>query len=477
MRNPLVMCRSFVALTAVSLLVVPYVDVAASSSSSTLPKSTSKHRHCHPSVADLSSASLLSTPTYQGRGFLSTIPFKRSRICYEASSITSFQQYHDYISGTSPASSSTVPLARPLQLKGNNISMNKIYLRNNNQCHGKNGMILLDNTNKYDGADDGASSSFLSTDKARVTFQNNNFLNNKNSNSRLLLSETLSPMDQFLLALTSDRTSLLLGSIGIFLLLLNRLLTFPDDGDNIIYEASRSRIDLLGVFAAGSVLLNGITKLDVESVRADKVVLEGRNAEEVIWDSHTKQQLQQNWKEDTTFQSIVEWALLSYLKCTPAKTAVLLTKSASPRRGGSNNKSWTILARVGTLTNDSQIPMKTPILDRMFSGDNIKGGTVGGVDIVLAGSNRERVDGPKESYLPTLQALPGKVEFTYLPSNTQEALILPVSSSIGISEASNTATGGGWHYAVVLGGDVAKSFAPRDIAWCKEIASWIGELV
>jgi hypothetical protein len=30
---------------------------------------------------------------------------------------------------------------------------------------------------------------------------------------------------------------------------------------------------------------------------------------------------------------------------------------------------------------------------------------------------------------------------------------------------------------VVLGGDTAKSFAPRDIAWCKEIASWIGELV
>ena len=43
--------------------------------------------------------------------------------------------------------------------------------------------------------------------------------------------------------------------------------------------------------------------------------------------------------------------------------------------------------------------------------------------------------GPKESYLPTLQALPGKVEFTYLPSNAQEALLLPVYN--GANEAGN----------------------------------------
>ena len=45
------------------------------------------------------------------------------------------------------------------------------------------------------------------------------------------------------------------------------------------------------------------------------------------------------------------------------------------------------------------------------------------------------------------------------------------------TEASNTATDGGWHYAVVLGRNVAKSFAPRDIVWCKEIASWIGNII
>ncbi len=340
--------------------------------------------------------------------------------------------------------------------------------------------MLFDNSpNKQD--DDEGAPSFLSTDKAKVTFQKGNTIMTKNgSNSSRLLSNTLSPMDQFLLILTSDRTSLLLGSMGILFLLLNRLLTFSDD--DITYQASRSRIDLLGVFAAGSVLLNGITKLDVESVKAEKVVLEGRNTGEVIWDigadEQQRQQLPQDWEEDA-FQSIVQWALLSCLKCTSAKTAVLLAKHASPQQGGGNHTPWMTLARVGTLPFDSQIPIiKTPILDRMFSGEdnNVKGGTVVGADVAVAGKNRK--GSPRESYLPTLQALPGKVEFTYLPSNAQEALILPVSYSDNSEKSrSRMSMAGEWNYAVVLGGDVSKSFAPRDIAWCKEIASWIGELV
>jgi hypothetical protein len=354
----------------------------------------------------------------------------------------------------------------------------------NHKHRGKMGMMSFDNNSKKQDDDDDTAPSFLSTDKAKVTFQKRNTIIMNNSNNSQLLSNTLSPMDRFLLIVTSDRTSLLLGSMGILFLLLNRLLTFPDE--DIMYEASRSRIDLLGVFAAGSVLLNGITKLDVESVQAEKVVLEGRDAEEVIWDIGTtdeqqrqpeQQLLSQDW-EDDTFQSIVKWALLSYLKCTSAKTAILLAKHASPQQGTGNNTPWMTLARVGTLPFDSQIPMKTPILDRMFSGENnnIKGGTVVGADISVAGKNKK--GSLRESYLPTLQALPGKVEFTYLPSNAQEALILPVSYSVNSEKSrSSMSLAGGWHYAVVLGGDVSKSFAPRDIAWCKEIASWIGELV
>jgi len=311
--------------------------------------------------------------------------------------------------------------------------------------------------NKEDDVAPISSSSFLSTSKSTVNFGSSSTTGNAPSN--------LSPIDQLILTLTSDKTSLLLGSIGILLMLVNRLISFPEDA---MYEASRSRIDLLGVFAAGSVLLNGISKLDVESAVAERVVLEGVNSGEgnkVIWNTSAVGSTAAI-VGDEKFQSTVEWALSSFLKCSSAQTAILLT--ANPRQG----RQWAPLATAGILPLDSDLQASipescnTPILDRMLRDDDaIKGGSVGGTEV--PGAKKRK--GPKESYLPTLQALPGKVEFTYLPLNAQEALILPV---LGSEEKKED----GWYYAVVLGGDTAKSFAPRDIAWCKEIGSWVGEL-
>lgn len=339
-----------------------------------------------------------------------------------------------------------------------------------------------------------SSPSFLSTSKSTVSFTTPRRQVNKNNKngSGGNTPSNLSYIDQILLSLTSDRTSLLLGSIGIVIIILNRLLTFPDN--DAIYETSRSRIDLLGVFASGSVLLNGITKLDVTSVRAERVLLEGMNVDQVLWstfDSSNKvmmnddgvQQRQQQQLDkrtaDKLFQSTVEWALQSYLRCSPSKSAVLLATSSS-----SSDKCWIPVAKVGILPLESQpiVTNRTPILDRiLLTGDgNIKGGAVGGTELGGGGGGMK---GPKESYLPTLQALPGKVEFTYLPSNAQEVLILPVVSK---PERSRNGQSNNrrkmddnfdWKYAIVLGGDTAKSFAPRDITWCKEIASWIGELI
>jgi len=283
---------------------------------------------------------------------------------------------------------------------------------------------------------DDSKSSFLSTDKASVSFASS-------SSSKSDAPSNLSVIDRLILTLTSDRTSLLLGSIGLIALMLNRLVSFPEEA---VYEASRSRVDLLGVFAAGSVLLNGITKLDVESVQAEQVALEGLLERDVIWTNDADMDLS---------KPTVEWALRSFVKCSPARTAVLL--SNSPDRG------WVPLAMTGVLPSEpelrSSIPpgQTTPILHRMLRDDgDIKGGTVGGA---VGGGQR---GGPKESYLPTLQALPGKVEFTYLPPNAQEALLLPVRGD-----------GDSMKCAVVLGGDTAKSFAPRDVTWCREVASWI----
>lgn len=295
--------------------------------------------------------------------------------------------------------------------------------------------------NSGSNSDVDSKASFLSTEKASVSFKSNKYNNNSGP-------ANLSPVDSLLINLTSDRTSLLLGSIGIFILLLNRILSFPEDA---AYEASRSRIDLLGVFAAGSVLLNGIAKLDVESVTAEQVALEGVNeASSVVWSNENNFAYEGN-------KDIVEWALFSFLKCSPARTAVLLGKEEGQR--------WTPLAMTGILPLDPSLRTSlrsdsTPILDRMLRDDgSIKGGTVGGTE-VIGSQNRK---GPKESYLPTLQALPGKIEFSYLPSNAQEALLLPVPSKEGDTR----------RYTVVLGGDRAKSFAPRDISWCREVASWL----
>lgn len=122
------------------------------------------------------------------------------------------------------------------------------------------------------------------------------------------------------------------------------------------------------------------------------------------------------------------------LDATPAKTAVIMANA---------NGSWKPVAVSGIVPVEESLRTAlpegrtTPILDRFRGG----------------GSS-------KESYLPTLQALPGRVEFTYLPPNTQEALILPMSSSS----------------VLVLGSDTAKSCAPRDVAWAQVIASRVGQL-
>ena len=74
----------------------------------------------------------------------------------------------------------------------------------------------------------------------------------------------------------------------------------------------------------------------------------------------------------------------------------------------------------------------------------------------------------KETYLPTLQALPGKTELTYLPSNTQIAVMIPIRPP---KESSSSIR----NSVLVLGGNTAKSFTPRDIAWSRIVAEKIGE--
>mmetsp|Transcript_9335 Transcript_9335/g.21532 ORF Transcript_9335/g.21532 Transcript_9335/m.21532 type:complete len:222 (+) Transcript_9335:2-667(+) len=208
-------------------------------------------------------------------------------------------------------------------------------------------------------------------------------------------------------------------------------LLFPSDltADTLAQE---TRFDLLAVIACGAVLTNGVSKLDVTSALAQSVPLDGVSLEGTVITTLSGATNDQTQKASP----MLSWAMESFLTATPAKTVVLMKY---------HDESWTSLAMTGIAPRDPSLPSsplpppqrlpsnKQPILNRYVS-----------------------VDSPKrsETYLPTLQALPGKVEFSYLPPNTQEALVLPVNDDV----------------VLVLGSNTSRSFTPRDIAWCQVLA-------
>ena len=240
----------------------------------------------------------------------------------------------------------------------------------------------------------------------------------------LNISEESNAIDIAVSFLTSDFFSIIIGFIGLMVCLVNRLSSDFDSTETL--SGLQSRTDILAVVASGSVLLNGLTQLDVTSALAEKVQLEGKLCEtsvsSFILDGGFGSKLEQS----------LQWSIDSLLNCTPANSAVLLTTTS-----GNVSTEWMPIAYGGILPTDRYSPVagKSPILDRF----------------------RKRNEEPSETYLPTLQALPGKSEFQYLPRNTQAVLLLPV----GDRESSSV---------LVLGADTAKSFTPRDVAWCLSIA-------
>jgi hypothetical protein len=219
-----------------------------------------------------------------------------------------------------------------------------------------------------------------------------------------------------------------------------------------------TRSNLLAVFACGSVLLNGISKLDVTSALAQVVTLEGTELDEPL--------LLTSLTAKNTWPSVsVPWVLESLLTATPAKTAVLLQRKESSDSwevmalAGTVPDAWAVLPSTSSSTNNNNtptaqpqphMPSYTPIADRFKSGTN------------------------QETYLPTLQALPGKSEFTYLPENTQSVLLIPVLVSNGDSTSTATLTATTTtttHTVLALGSNQARSFTPRNVAWSQAVAA------
>lgn len=259
-------------------------------------------------------------------------------------------------------------------------------------------------------------------------------------------SEATSAVDYGLSLLSSDVGSIILGLLGLAVCLWSRLshldyydsLTYVDGGAEAM--GTQSRADLLAVFAAGAVLLNGVSKLDVTSALAESVVLEGvKLGKPVVVDNDLSLSTSEDGLND------LQWAMEAALDATPASTVVLMIRDSDS--GGS---SWRPAALAGTVPQDEDLRLKipasvgsTPILDRFLKSSSES----------------------KESYLPTLQALPGRVEFTYLPANAQEALLVPVPMQ------------GSKRAVLVLGSDTAKSCTPRDVAWCQVLATQMGNFL
>ena len=306
--------------------------------------------------------------------------------------------------------------------------------------------------------------------------KNNNDEEKKNADETASLSTTITnPFDQVLTLISSDYFSIGLGLVGLLVVVgyrwnlilsmdsINNLGSSSNSIDTVRQEATQityqTRSDLLAVFACGSVLLNGVTKLDVTTALAESVTLIG----EAVLPQREDAAENAAAAASSKLSSTVAWALQAVLRATPAKTAVILipasdTNNKNKNKNNASSSSWTIYARAGIVpaataaasnNNDAQTRAiaTAPILDRVGSPNNMN-----------------------ESYLPTLQALPGRTEFlAYLPSNTQVALLLPIIPNIPDNNTQDTRNN-----VLVLGGNTAKSFTPRDIAWCRIIAERIG---
>jgi hypothetical protein len=228
-------------------------------------------------------------------------------------------------------------------------------------------------------------------------------------------------LDAGLSLLSSDIVSIVLGGVGLAVIVAHRL-SLIDEILDTTTMAQQTRTDLLAVFACGSVLLDGITKLDVTSALSESVLLNGVVLDEPIVNGENDDDDDNNNASNPN--PTIAWALQSLLQATPCMSAVVMEKN-------NKNNEWTVTAMAGTVPRTNvPVPEVTPILDRVASQ------TI------------------KETYLPTLQALPGKSEFTYLPSNTQLALLIPIRVN----------------QVLVLGSNTAKSFSPRDVAWCRVVA-------
>ncbi len=194
---------------------------------------------------------------------------------------------------------------------------------------------------------------------------------------------------------------LVAGMLGGSLLLLNRLAFSPD------LLNSQSRSDALGVLLSALLILTGLLWQQVQPLPPKAVELEGEQGFE-LEDSLTDEQKLE-----------LGWATRSILLASPAQAIVLVYDNR-------------LVLRRGILSDIDYSP-----------GHTIEPGTI--LQRVLSQH--------KPVYLVDLKLFPARVEFDYLPANTQALLCEPV----------------GERGALIAGADAPRSFTERDREWIRAI--------
>jgi Cofactor assembly of complex C subunit B, CCB2/CCB4 len=186
------------------------------------------------------------------------------------------------------------------------------------------------------------------------------------------------------------------GLIASTLLVVNRMLT-----PNLV--PSQSRSDALGIIISAVLILTGLLWQNVQPNRPEVVVLEGESGFELADDL------------SEALRAELAWASLLLLNNTATKSIVIYYQGK-------------VILRRGILGQNAQL---TP------------------------GAIVKRVlETQKAVYLVALKLYPGRIEFDYLPENTQGVICQPIDAQ-GV---------------IVLGANAPRSYTQQDEAWIAAIA-------
>ncbi|NEP41975.1 MAG: cofactor assembly of complex C subunit B [Okeania sp. SIO2H7] len=191
------------------------------------------------------------------------------------------------------------------------------------------------------------------------------------------------------------------GVFGGLLLAVNRLLT-PE------LISSQTRSDVVGVILSALLILTGLLWQQIQPRQPDAVKLIGKEGFELL------SELPEDVKTE------LAWASSLLLTNTVTKTVVVWY-------GGR------VLLRRGILPPNSQVKFGS-ILQRVF-------------------------DKQKPIYLVDLKVYPGRIEFDYLPENTQGVICQPIGNS-GV---------------MVLGANSPRSYTKQDENWIEGIADKLAD--